>query len=125
MWPPCAPWPNWWSVSSPHARELRNRLISVGPDVEVPLVHAERWILVGHEQDVCTHSCPPAGDADDVVAHPRRPRSGDQHREERDYRDHVGPDVEEEQDNVVREGQQPLDENKAAAELGGGLFRQR
>jgi hypothetical protein len=78
----------------------------------------ERWIAVGGERAVGVerHAPAPAQDADVELEDAARIAAGDQDREEGDDRQPDEREPQEEQHDVVRDGEQPLDQPQPAAQ---------
>src|SRR5580693_8247640 len=94
----CAPWPSWCSA-------------------EAASVEAEGRVLVSHETDIDADAEGPAQDADHERPKALGPFAGDEHGEEGDDRNDVHRNEEDEEHDVVGDGQQPLDEDQPAAEV--------
>src|SRR5207302_7116651 len=112
---PMTLWPKATSEASAYAAGLRGE--------------PEGWIDVGQQVHVGLHAVGPAVEADDEVSKPFRPPPGDQDGEEADDAAEGDANREEQQHDVVRDGEQPLHEDQQAAqvvrilhrEAGGGI----
>jgi len=81
--------------------------------------HPERWVLVGGEHErVGGDSVVPPEEADEEVEQDAGVAAGDQDCKPGDHDRDKGYEAKEEQNQVVRNRQQPLDQGQPAVELG-------